>query len=84
MLNGNNSPVTITHLESNSNSISTRSNHYMIIIHQVLNLEHALPPDEIGMPSVGARPSIEFDRWLVDAAHQDYRDPLFPLWTRIC
>lgn len=42
------------------------------------HLEHALPPDETGMPSVGARPSIEFDRWLVDAAHQDYHGPLVP------
>jgi hypothetical protein len=41
-------------------------------------LEDALPPDEIGMPSAGARPSIEFDRWLVDAAHCDYHGPLFP------
>src|SRR5689334_25223073 len=41
-------------------------------------LEDALPPDEIGMPSAGARPSIEFDRWLVDAAHRDYHGPLFP------
>ena len=41
-------------------------------------LENALPPDEIGMPSAGARPSIEFDRWLVDAAHRDYHGPLFP------
>ncbi len=41
-------------------------------------LENVLPPDEIGMPSAGARPSIEFDRWLVDAAHRDYHGPLFP------
>ncbi len=41
-------------------------------------LENVLPPDEIGMPSTGARPSIEFDRWLVDAAHCDYHGPLFP------
>jgi hypothetical protein len=41
-------------------------------------LERALPPDEIGMPPVGACPSIEFDRWLVDAAHRDYHGPLFP------
>jgi hypothetical protein len=30
------------------------------------------------MPSAGARPSIEFDRWLVDAVHSDYHGPLFP------
>jgi len=41
-------------------------------------LENVLPPDEIGMPSAGARPSIEFDRWLVDAVHGDYHGPLFP------
>ncbi len=41
-------------------------------------LENALPSDEIGMPSAGARPSIEFDRWLVDATHRDYHGPLFP------
>jgi hypothetical protein len=41
-------------------------------------LEHMLPPDEIGMPSAGARPSIEFDRWLVNAAMNDYRGPVFP------
>lgn len=41
-------------------------------------LEHVLPPDEIGTSSAGARPSIEFDRWLVDAAHRDYHGPLFP------
>src|SRR5215472_6648987 len=41
-------------------------------------LEDTLPPDEISMPSAGARPSIEFDRWLVDATHRDYHGPLFP------
>ena len=41
-------------------------------------LEGALPLDEINMPSAGARPSIEFDRWLVDAAHYDYHGPHFP------
>ncbi|HEY4034806.1 MAG TPA: DNA double-strand break repair nuclease NurA [Ktedonobacteraceae bacterium] len=41
-------------------------------------LENVLPPDQIGMPSAGARPSIEFDRWLVDATHRDYHGPLFP------
>lgn len=41
-------------------------------------LESALPPDQISMPPAGARPSIEFDRWLVDVAHRDYHGPLFP------
>ncbi|GAC1366708.1 MAG: DNA double-strand break repair nuclease NurA [Ktedonobacteraceae bacterium] len=44
-------------------------------------LEHALPPNESGMPSAGARPSDEFDRWLVHAAHaahDEYHGPLFP------
>ena len=30
------------------------------------------------MPTAGARPSIEFDRWLVEAAHRQYHGPLFP------
>ena len=41
-------------------------------------LEHVLPPDRIGMPSAGARPSIEFDRWLVNAAQRRYHGPVFP------
>jgi hypothetical protein len=41
-------------------------------------LENVLPADQIGMPSAGARPSIEFDRWLIDTAHRDYHGPLFP------
>ena len=41
-------------------------------------LEKVLPSHEIGIASAGARPSIEFDRWLVDAAHRDYHGPLFP------
>ncbi len=41
-------------------------------------LEQVLPPVESGMPAAGARPSIEFDRWLVDAARQSYHGPLFP------
>lgn len=41
-------------------------------------LEHLLPPDTPGKPPAGARPSIEFDRWLVDAAHSSYHGPLFP------
>ncbi len=41
-------------------------------------LEHMLPPDDPGMPPAGARPSIEFDRWLVNAAHNTYHGPLFP------
>ncbi len=41
-------------------------------------LELALPPDETGLPSAGARPSIEFDRWLVNADQQSYHGPVFP------
>jgi hypothetical protein len=40
-------------------------------------LEEQLPPTETGL-SVGARPSIEFDRWLVGAAYDEYHGPLFP------
>ena len=41
-------------------------------------LDFMLPPDAKGMPPAGARPSIEFDRWLVYAAHSEYHGPLFP------
>jgi hypothetical protein len=41
-------------------------------------LEHVLPPNTKGMQPAGARPSIEFDRWLVHAAHSEYHGPLFP------
>jgi len=41
-------------------------------------LEQALPPDESGMPTAGARPSIEFDRWLVEAEQHPYHGPLVP------
>jgi len=41
-------------------------------------LEHMLPPDSSGLPPAGARPSIEFDRWLVNAAENNYHGPLFP------
>src|SRR5579875_3655879 len=40
-------------------------------------LEHDLPPVGQGQMA-GARPSIEFDRWLVNAAHSDYHGPRFP------
>ncbi len=39
-------------------------------------LEQSLPPDEGGV-TAGARPSIEFDHWLVSAAYQGYHGPLF-------
>ncbi|HEV2659910.1 MAG TPA: DNA double-strand break repair nuclease NurA [Ktedonobacteraceae bacterium] len=39
-------------------------------------LELHLPPD--GMQAAGARPSIEFDRWLVNAAQRRYHGPVFP------
>ena len=41
-------------------------------------LEHVLPPEGSGMPSAGARPSIEFDRWLVNAAQSRHHSPIFP------
>src|SRR5919206_4728921 len=41
-------------------------------------LELALPPDESGQPTAGARPSIEFDRWLVEAEQHAYHGPLVP------
>jgi hypothetical protein len=41
-------------------------------------LEYMLPPDSIGMPSAGARPTIEYDRWLVHAAQGNYHGPKIP------
>src|SRR5216684_4747985 len=41
-------------------------------------LEHHLPPDRQGGQSAGARPSLEFDNWLVNAAYDGYHGPLFP------
>ena len=41
-------------------------------------LEYMLPPAQKGMPPAGARPSIEFDRWLVYAGQNEYHGPLFP------
>ncbi|MBV8823092.1 MAG: DNA double-strand break repair nuclease NurA [Ktedonobacteraceae bacterium] len=40
-------------------------------------LEYALPPATSGVPAAGARPSIEFDRWLVNATQGSYRGPVF-------
>ncbi len=39
------------------------------------HLEHRLPPDGIGMPPAGARPTMEYDRWLVHAAQSDFHSP---------
>lgn len=39
-------------------------------------LEHDLPPNQPAMPMAGARPTIEFDRWLVEASHNSYHGPL--------
>ncbi len=39
------------------------------------HLEGKLPPDGIGMPSAGARPTMEYDRWLVHAALGDDHSP---------
>src|SRR5579859_64045 len=41
-------------------------------------LEYQLPPDKEGAPAAGARPSIEFDRWLVHAAQNSYHGPYLP------
>lgn len=41
-------------------------------------LDYVLPPDEKKLPPAGARPTIEFDRWLVYAAQGEYHGPLFP------
>ena len=41
-------------------------------------LEYQLPPDKEGAQSAGARPSLEFDNWLVNAPYDDYSGPLFP------
>src|SRR5258708_19788881 len=38
-------------------------------------LEHTLPPDGSGIPPSGARPSIEFDRWLVHPEQHSYHGP---------
>src|SRR2546426_1667452 len=40
-------------------------------------LAHLLPPEDSTVPA-GARPSIEFDRWLLSATEQSYHGPLFP------
>src|SRR5574340_912806 len=41
-------------------------------------LDYRLPPDSTGMPSAGARPTIEYDRWLVHAAQGNYYAPKIP------
>ncbi|QBD80023.1 DNA double-strand break repair nuclease NurA [Ktedonosporobacter rubrisoli] len=41
-------------------------------------LEQLLPTKEAGQQSAGARPSIEFDRWLANAVLNDYHIPLIP------
>ena len=41
------------------------------------HLEHMLPPDAAGMPPAGARPSIEFDRWLAHITQGSYHGPYF-------
>lgn len=41
-------------------------------------LAFVLPPDAPAMPPAGARPSVEFDRWLVYAPQHEYHGPLFP------
>ncbi len=41
-------------------------------------LEQNLPSGDSATSSVGARPSIEFDRWLVNATQQPYHGPILP------
>ncbi|WP_376797156.1 DNA double-strand break repair nuclease NurA [Thermogemmatispora sp.] len=41
------------------------------------HLEQHLPPRGEGLPPAGARPTIEFDRWLVAAGQDDYHAPVF-------
>ena len=41
-------------------------------------LDNRLPPDSIGAPSAGARPTMEYDRWLVHAAQGNYHGPKIP------
>src|SRR2546423_774160 len=43
-----------------------------------MQLEQMLPSDGPGTQPAGARPSIEFDRWLVNAPYSTYHGPLFP------
>ncbi len=43
-----------------------------------LELEYTLPPDEGGYASAGARPSLEFDQWLLQADKNEYCGPIFP------
>ena len=43
-----------------------------------IQLEQMLPSDGPGTQPAGARPSIEFDRWLVNAPYSTYHGPLFP------
>ncbi|HLI87526.1 MAG TPA: DNA double-strand break repair nuclease NurA [Ktedonobacteraceae bacterium] len=42
-----------------------------------VQLERVLPPEESGV-AAGARPSSEFDRWLISAAQRQYRGPIVP------
>jgi NurA domain len=42
------------------------------------DLDNRLPPDSIGAPSAGARPTMEYDRWLVHAAQSNDHAPKIP------
>lgn len=61
-------------LELYQRALETLYQHYL----SSAQLEQALPSDESGMPTAGARPSIEFDRWLVEADQYPYHGPLVP------
>jgi hypothetical protein len=61
-------------LNAYRNALETLHSHYPSSTH----LEHVLPPDGIGMPAAGARPGIEFDRWLAHIAQSSYQGPYFP------
>ncbi|GCF06535.1 DNA double-strand break repair nuclease NurA [Dictyobacter arantiisoli] len=41
-------------------------------------LERMLPPEDSGISSAGARPTMEFDHWLANITEQDYHGPVFP------
>ncbi len=61
-------------LNAYRNALETLYSRYPSSTH----LEHVLPPDGIGMPPAGARPGIEFDRWLAHIAQSSYQGPYFP------
>ncbi len=61
-------------LNAYRNALETLYSRYPSSTH----LEHVLPPHGIGMPPAGARPGIEFDRWLAHTRQSSYHGPYFP------